>query len=156
MASVACIELNPSGAFFHLSPYEDFRKFSYMHILMYPSATLSLLPDILCQPTEYFVLDFGVLNSNTYQAFARCDYKIMLGNICPWKWEHYSQILKKLSTEHWNFYKDMKLLGIPGEKENLKKVHKYVSNSIMPVPFIENPFRITSANFGFFNRLLEI
>lgn len=155
MASVCCIEVNASGTFSHLSKNTFSNKFNYMHIVMYPSVTLSLLPNILRQPYQFQIIDFGVLHPNIYQAFLRCDSKILIGNISLWKWEQYFETIQKLSTNQWDFYHDIKLLGTPGLKENLHFAQKNVSKAIMPVPYIENPFQITSTKFGFFEKLLE-
>lgn len=154
MEPTACIELNPSSSFSQLTG-ED-AAFNYQHIKMYPSVTLSLLPDILGQPFSYFIIDFGVFHPNIAQAFFRCDCKIMIGNICPWKWKHYFDIIDQLKNNHRNFYKNIRYLGTPGIKENQKIMKSAFPVSIMPVPFIENPFLITSDKFGFFESLLEV
>lgn len=154
METTACVELNPSGNFSQLS--NGTTPFNYLHIKMYPSVTLSLLPDILGQPYSYFIIDFGTFHPNIAQAFFRCDLKIMIGNICPWKWKHYFEIINQLKINHRNCYNDIHYLGTPGLKENQKIMKSRFPVSIMPVPFIDNPFHITSKNFGFFENLLEV
>ena len=155
METTACVELNPTKAFSHLSNGADSRAFRYMHIQMFPSVTLSLLPQIMAQPFRYIIVDYGVLNPNTLPSFSRCDCKFLIGNICPWKWKQYYETIYQIKNNHRNLYKNIYLLGTPGLKENLTNAHRNISNSIMPVPFIENPFQLTSTDFGFFEKLLE-
>lgn len=150
------MELNLTGALYNLSPSNEHKSsFDYLHIHMYPSVTLSLFPEVCRNNHTCMVIDFGVMNPNLFSAFSQCDIMIMIGNICPWNWKQYLNNMNTIKENHKNIYKNILFLSSYGSKENQSNIIGKFPNSIISIPFIENPFQITSEYFGFFERLLE-
>ena len=59
--------------------------FYHMGIALFPNATPSSLSGILQMDFEYFILDMGVLNTYTAEAFSRCDKQYLVGSLNSWK-----------------------------------------------------------------------
>ena len=67
---VACVELNDTGAFSNLPDESDKLSFRKHGIDFYPESNLTDLTGLLSEHYDVLVLDFGVLNQNTYPALS--------------------------------------------------------------------------------------
>lgn len=109
--------------------------------------TITGLSDILKLNYLNFVIDFGVPNIYTYSELKRCTHRLAVVYGSPWKKQRLESFLAELEKNNIFLKEDIMLLGNLRIKEN-----KPFSATI---PFIENPFQITSKYFGFFEELLE-
>ncbi len=97
----------------------------------------------------------GTLSSAAYPEFMRCDLKLAVGSIRPWKskiywnWLNNHQTLCKIHPE------DIILLGNMGIKEESDLWNRQYHISVLAFPYLENPFRLTSSDWTFFERLLK-
>lgn len=144
LGKTAYIEINASNEVFSIGEKD---VFDFMNITFYSSVTHSRLSEILQKNYKYFVLDFGTINEFTIKEFMRCDIRIALCSHSPWKKKSLSHFICFLKAQNVNITKDIKLLG------NL--VEKKTSKHFDSVPFIPNPFLLTSQYFWFFENLLE-
>ncbi len=144
LGKTAYIEINSSD---EVSCMGKKDVFNFMNITFYSSITLSRLSEILQKNYKYFVLDFGTINNITIKEFMRCDTRIALCSYSPWKKKALSDFTCLLEENNINIKKDIKLLG------NL--VEKKTSIKFDSIPFIANPFQITSQYFWLFEKLLE-
>ncbi len=148
------IEVNGTNEIKNLFPKSPVNSFHFMGLFIFSNVTLAELPTILSQPSANLILDFGVLNEHTLQAFSQADTKIIIGNIGPWKTRTYADYLKKLSNIM-NIRDCFILLANLGIKEYEKIFHAYTGFSVLSIPYIKNPFQLTPADWPFFEILLK-
>ena len=129
--------------------------FVHQRITYYPSVTLDQMQKVLSKHYKYFVLDFGCANPHTAQAFAHCDIRLVIGCISPWK---NTQYMKAVQTFCLKYRKEGGIVYLGnlswGRKIN-GQLEKCCDIQIVPVPFLPNPFRVTSDEFTFFEDILK-
>ena len=156
LARTAYLEVNTTHAIGTLSPEKDptipFRR---KGVSYYPDVLLSELPGRLSLHHKYRVLDFGVLTPYTLVEFARCDLCIVLTNVSIWKDRQLARFLEE--TKLTNLGKDKKIkvcfLCQGDQKNDRKRILRAYGIRVVPVPFLENPFQVSSIYFGFFEQL---
>lgn len=122
---------------------------------IFPQTTISALPEILRMNYDYLIFDYGVLNPNIAQEFSRCDYQYLIGDLSNWKktitLEKSEQYINKkiIKPEYVTF------LGNPLIKES--HCCRFLSSfyQVYSVPYIKNPFRITSEDFIFYESIFK-
>lgn len=151
---VACIELNNTNAFSSIMEHTERLSFRKSGIDFYPNSTLAEYSLLLKEHYDVLVLDFGVLNQLTLPEYLNCDMCLALGYISPWNsGAFWDWLVKNLSVKDKNA--KIVVLGNLASPSNVKKFkHQYGAHSIA-VPFLENPFQLTSGNFHFIERTLE-
>lgn len=104
---------------------------------------------------KYKVLDFGVLTPYTLSEFARCDQQIVLTNVSRWKEKQLDLFLQKQKTI--TIRKDLNecisFLCWGATKDNQKRIERAYGIQVIPVPFLENPFQVSSKHFQFFEQI---
>lgn len=160
--STACLEINHTGAFNRLSaftsektPYSKLKAdpvISIYNVDYYPTISLENIPEIFGKGYCYLLLDFGVLTDLTFHEFLRCDRKIVIGSLSPWKEDLYHQFFNNyLLQMQWNSFVCLVLFG---EKQDIHRFSGKYHISMKQVPFIRNPFHITQEQFLFLQELL--
>lgn len=118
----------------------------------YPNVSTDIVPEILDKGYDYLLLDFGILTERTYSEFLRCDRKLVIGSLSPWKEAFYRDFCTNyLLKKQWS---DFLCLVLFGEKQD---IHRFSGNyhiSMKQIPFIRNPFHITQEQFLFLQELL--
>lgn len=153
---VAYVELNPTGEIRSLCTHQTGRDwFSLMGFSLYPEATFQKLSAILGNGYDYYILDMGTLTPNNCGELARCDKRLVVGDIAPWKrelfirqWEPY--LKNQIFDRH-----GVLLLGNSGIKETKIRVSIARDMTVLSVPFLKNPFHLTSIDFPFFEEILQ-
>ena len=64
--------------------------FTIYDVDYYPAVSIGEIPQILNHGYCYLLYDFGVLTEANYNEFLRCDRKIVIGSLAPWKEQIYS------------------------------------------------------------------
>lgn len=156
LARTAYLEVNSSHEIAALSSKKDPTiPFRCNGVSYYPEITLRQLREQLHLQHKYKILDFGVLTPYSFPEFVRCDYCIVLTNVSIWKDRQLLQFIEELKKT--NLGKDYKTNVRFMSMGNLKKDRKRVETSygirVIPVPFLENPFQVSSHDFGFFEQI---
>lgn len=73
--------------------------FTIYDVDYYPAVSIGEIPQILNHGYCYLLYDFGVLTETNYNEFLRCDRKIVIGSLAPWK----EQLLPQIYSI--NFYR---------------------------------------------------
>lgn len=73
----------------------------------------------------------------------------------PWKRNVFDEFVNMLKDNYKNYQKQITFLGNNKTKENLTQIHHVYKINILSLPFLSNPFQITSEDFDFFKRVLE-
>lgn len=138
-----------------------------MGITIHQNVTFNHLPEILSLGYDYIVLDMGVLNQYTLPEFWRNDIHFVLGHSYPTKGPYYHNFInfifssfrgENLNKKHLKELKirrNISFLDSLGLKDNAKNFYKQYQVSLDIVPFIQNPFQLTSNEWRFFQALLK-
>lgn len=157
-SNTAYLELNGSHEICALAGKQNPNKpFTHQRITYYPNLTLAQLPVILSKRYKHYVLDFGRPNQYTIQAFLRCDIRLVIGPVSPWKQAQYQKFVQE--TFHISAKEEVCYIGgyLGCCMEHIKDSGQFLRNygiSVIPVPFLPNPFRIASKDFAFFEKIL--
>ena len=151
---VAYIELNNTKEIATIKRCHT--KFKSQGIDFYPEVTLKQLADLYNKDYTTFVVDFGVLSNFTHSEFKRCDKQIALCSTSVWKSYTLEAFLNKLFENNTDPNKII-LLGNPCSKKiNIKNSNqRSLSYNVSQLPFIPNPFQITSNHLDFFGNLIR-
>lgn len=123
-------------------------------VCYYPNMTLAGLAEVLSGHYRYFVLDFGSPNPHTIPAFMGCNIRLVVGSVCPWKAPQYIGYVQN-SSYYITAKEDVVYLGnFMERKRDLKELEQRCGMRVIPVPYLPNPFRITSESFAFFEKIL--
>lgn len=119
----------------------------------YPRVTGSELPVLLNQGYDYLILDIGSLREADFSEFLRCDRKLVLGSLAPWKLGTYEDFFRQFDNSP-NLGEGFDYLVQTGTAKNISHFSKTHRISMAAVPFIKNPFRLEKELFLFFGSLL--
>jgi hypothetical protein len=150
----AYVELNGSNQIRSLSDDPDMDTFFYMDIACYPSSIAEDLNRILAERFSYIILDLGVLTSDTCREFYRCDLKFIIGSVSPWKAGRFYDTLESLLYNTNPSQDHIVILGNLGIKETLRDFQRFCGCQVYAIPFLQNPFQLTTANCTFFQEML--
>ena len=154
--SVAYVELHarseiaqlvPETALLHERPF--FRLYGVDY---YPRLSGSEIPVLLNQGYQYLIMDTGSLGEANESEFLRCDRKLVLGNLSPWKRWKYEAFFQHFHSI--NLGEGFDFLVQTGVNENVLHFSKTHHIAISQIPFIQNPFRIEKELFPFLERRL--
>ena len=166
--SAAYIELNSTGEIHTLkefkgeefrirerkSPAEGLTCFCLNDMDLYPEAALTALPQLYAAEYSYYVLDLGVISPRTEAEFLRCDLRFFLCDFSPWKQEQLSLLLQEMTKDK-RLQQTITLLGNSGSCRRLPRFLKDYSYHIRNLPYLPNPFLLTSGDFAFFENILK-
>lgn len=127
--------------------------FSLHGIDFYPHVSGSEVPSLLNQRYDYLILDVGSLAEADTSEFLRCDHKLVLGSLAPWKTWQYEGFFQKFSNIV-NLGEGFYYLVQTGTTKNTSRFSKAHRISMLVVPFIKDPFRIEKELFPFLEELL--
>lgn len=127
--------------------------FKLQGIDYYPQVKSDEIPALLNLKYDYLILDMGSLGEADLSEFLRCDRKLVLGSLAPWKTESYHAFFDKFSSTY-NLGEGFTYLMQTGNEKNAREFSKIHHVSMRGVPFIQNPFRIEKQLFLFLEGLL--
>ena len=154
-ATVAYLEVNSSDEISAICPLslESNICFSYYNIQFFPRVTLADLPTIFTLHFDYFILDFGAFHSRACREFFQADLCFVTGIICKWKPNGFQAFL----DSYHQYMKPDKIIFL--ESMNVHKIQlsvkDYGSLAFRHIPFLNNPFQITSQDWEFYQRLVK-
>lgn len=152
-AKTALLELNDTGNLKHLQDFESQSCFSIYGVDYYPAVSLEQLPYFFNMDYHFFILDFGILEREHFQDFLRCDRKLVIGSLSPWKRCCFENFLS-----NWNFETqqvgNVVYLALFGTKSDLFEFSCKHRLLIRAIPFIANPFELSKNLFSFLESLI--
>ena len=154
--SVAYAELHARSEIAQLVPEAallgEHSSFRLHGVDYYPHMSGSGIPALLNRGYDYLILDTGSLDEADVSELLRCDRKLVLGNLAPWKrWRYEAFFLHFHSI---NLGEGFDFLVQMGMKENVTHFSKAHHIAMSQIPFIQNPFRIEKELFPFLERHL--
>lgn len=118
----------------------------------YPLVTADEIPALYNQGYDCLVLDAGTLEEGLLPEFLRCDRKLVLGSLAPWKSREYEAFFQKF-TDNIDLRKGFDYLVQTGNAKESASFSKTHHIYLQTVPFIKNPFRIEKELFPFLGAL---
>lgn len=150
----AYVELNNSGQIIELGEDESLTSFSRYDIDFYPSAIKSDLPYILHSHPVFLILDLGVISTDNYWDLYNCEIKFIIGSFSPWKVNRFYSLLEALTLQQNTEQDHITILGNLGIKDYVKKFQRDFRLPSFVIPYLPNPFQLTTANCTFFEDVM--
>ncbi len=162
---IACLELHPSDAFTQLSTFtssplssgnvQSMQYFTIYDVDYYPLLQKQDIPALMNAGYDYLILDFGPASAIVYDELLRCDHKLVLGSLAPWRQMHFYDFCQKfLGKEEHEYFCFLVLHGEMHDILTFSKKCRISRKHIFSIPFIQNPFHITKEQFSFLEKLL--
>ncbi len=150
----AILELHERREFCTLCPENKDTSFRLHGLTYYPHVDSDSLPALHNRGYDYLILDLGSMEDGQESEFLRCDRKVVLGSLAPWK-SGYLEILftvfdkKEINGESF-FY-----LVQAGQNQDISDFSRNYHVTFQTVPFIKNPFHIDKTLFAFLQNLAD-
>lgn len=110
------------------------------------------IPEIMNSRYEAFVFDLGPDYTASREEFLRCDRKIIIGSISPWRVSAYERFLKNvIASENYETWEFLVLFANLLDK---KKIQKRYGMHMISVPWIENPFYLEKEDLSFLQKII--
>lgn len=127
--------------------------FSIYDVDYYPAVSVGDVPQIFTLGYCYLLFDFGVLTDENLGEFLRCDRKIVIGSLAPWKQDFYHEFIQSsyFRQKQWESFYYLVLFGETADIRNFRAKYHI---SMKQIPFFKNPFHIEKEQFAFLQELL--
>ncbi len=121
----------------------------------YPCVESREIPSLMNSGYDYLILDTGSLKEADCSELLRCDRKLVLGSLAPWKIKSCQEFFLQFDTtvnlgEGFCYLVQAKITG------NIPDFIKTTHISMQSIPFISNPFRIRKECFTFLEELTAV
>lgn len=128
------------------------KHFRLHNVDYYPAVSEKDVPALLNLGYDYLVLDIGAQDEGAFSEFLRCDRKLVLGSLAPWKVWKYEAFFQK-NGNHINLGEGFDYLVQTGTTQEILRFSKTHHIHMQLVPFIKNPFSIEKELFPFLGTL---
>lgn len=110
------------------------------------------IPEIMNSGYEAVVLDLGVDYVAAREEFLRCDRKVVIGSISPWKISAYEHFFEDvIALENYELWEFLVLFANLLDKKSIQK--RYGVHTLS-VPWIENPFCLNRKDMIFLQKII--
>lgn len=118
----------------------------------YPAVAKDEVPALLNLGYDCLILDIGAQDECSFSEFLRCDRKLILGSLAPWKSWKYEAFFQKFENSI-NLREGFDYLVQTGTKHEIFRFSKAHHIKMQAVPFIKDPFSIEKELFPFLGTL---
>lgn len=148
------MELNKNGTLYRLSKNTGDTAFSLFGVDYYPNAASLHLPSLINSSYDYLILDLGTSTEDfIMDEFLRCDRKILLGSLSPWRQICYGNFLTNFLKTYQN-HGTIVYLALFGIKDDLIEFSHAYHIYMQGVPFLANPFQLRKENLSFLEHMI--
>lgn len=112
------------------------------------------LPSLLNQGYHYLILDMGSVHEADLTEFLRCDKKLVIGSLAPWKADNYRIFIQTI-YHNFNLGEGFCYLTRTSSPKKLRDFSDTYHLLVHHVPSIENPFYIKKELFSILQELLS-
>lgn len=144
---------SPLGTSHALESGQGSLHFKFHGVDYYPHVSDNEIPALLNRGYDYLILDMGSLKEADLSEFLRCDRKLVLGSLAPWKIWTYEEFFRQFDKSV-NLGEGFYYLAQTGTTKKIPQFSKTHHISMSGVPFIKNPFHIEKELFLFLGTLL--
>lgn len=118
----------------------------------YPAVKEDDIPPLLNLGYDYLIMDSGTPDEGAILEFLRCDRKLILGSLAPWKSWKYEALFQKFKSSV-NLREGFDYLVQTGTTQDILRFSRAHHIRMQSVPFINNPFSIGKELFPFLGTL---
>lgn len=148
----AVIELSGQQELKELIGKEGDKRQKLFGVSYFTDICVGNIPEIMNSRYDAFVLDLGADYETAREEFLRCDRKIVVGSISPWKAFAYEHFLNTITaTENYEAWEFLVLFANVLDKKRLQKRYGMYMISI---PWIENPFCLKQEDMQFLQKII--
>lgn len=152
-ARTALIEFEGRGTLTSLSAAKDGNEFYYEGVACFPDVSAQELGLIYSMDFEYLILDLGTDSRAARAELMRCNGKLIVGSLCPWRKAGYYDYMKRLLET--TGYRDMfTFLALFEDKIEIKKCRRTMKAQVQSIPFIADPFQVKEQEAEFLHTLI--
>lgn len=150
-AKTALIEFGERNTLAALSEKE--REFSIGNVTYFPGVPAKELGLLYSMDFEYMILDLGRDSQKAREELMRCNSRLVIGSLCPWRKAQYYDYIKRLQEQTGKC--DMfTFLALFEDKIEIKKCRRMNKAQVQSIPFIADPFRINKKEADFLHLLI--
>lgn len=129
--------------YFHsLKKKESQEAFTVANATFYPSVSSENIAHILARGYDSVVLDFGIDYSEYKEEFLRCDKKITVGSLNPWKRYYLEEFISEsenvTGSEEWIY------AVAHTDSKTAKRGVKQLQKKLTVIPYLEDPFYLSA------------
>lgn len=154
LQQTAVIELSGKHALAQMNTTKQEKRFQIGRITCFPDVRDNEMADLLNERYQIYLLDMGSDFYRVRQEFLRCDIRIVVGDLNPWKKSDYvnfvTEVLEEEDYESWEAF-----LMSHGGKGDRRDFQKQYHIPVYPIPYIENPFELKKESYTFLQGLLQ-
>ena len=123
-------------------------------VCYYPAVKKEYLPPLLNHGYRYLFLDMGSVAEADTAEFLRCDKKLIIGSLEPWKVDNYRKFLQSMQhiiNPGEGFY----YLTRTESPKRMQEFSKAYHIKMRSIPYLSNPFCIEKEYFSTLEELLK-
>lgn len=152
-ANTALAELGERNGLAQLSETGVEESFYRSGVVYYPSVTSSGLGMISNMDYEYIILDLGPDSRMAREEIMRCNGKLIVGSLKPWRKAVYYDYIKRLQNNMGNL-ELYTFLALFEDKIEIKKCRRTFKAQVKSIPFLANPFCAQEKEIPFLHSLI--
>mgnify|MGYP003750945119 CR=1 FL=1 len=152
---VAYIECYPRKDIQHLQYiYEGSEKgmekgYFHIHRVTYFKCVRPMeIAEVIGGSYDCIILDMGTEFTKNQNEFLRCDLKLVISSLVPWKQQELEKFLEH--TKHVKQSEEWLYLIPFGQKEDIKQISKEMGRKFYSVPYEPDPFVLSAETIYFF------
>lgn len=129
--------------YFHsLNEKESQEAFTVANATFYPYVSSEKIAPILARGYDSVVLDFGIDYSEYKEEYLRCDKKITVGSLNPWKRFYLEEFISK--SENITGSAEWIYAVTHTDSKTAKKGAKLLQKKFTVIPYLEDPFYLSA------------
>ncbi len=152
-AKTALAELNSTGELRRIGDSESQSPFSVYGVDYYPALPIPEVPALYNQDYNYVIFDFGAAAETSPGDFQRCDRKLIVGSLAPWRSGVYKEFLSVRQPTQ-QLGGNAVCLALFGSRADLLEFSLHQRLPLRAIPFIANPFQLEKNLFSFLENLI--
>lgn len=152
-ARTALVEWEARNTLAALSPKEREEAFEVGGVTYFPSIPAKELGLIYSMDFEYIILDLGSDSQKAREELMRCNGRLIVGSLCPWRKARYYDYIRRLQ-EHTGMTDMFTFLALFEDKIEIKRCRRTYKAQVQSIPFIANPFHIKKEEAVFLHALI--
>ncbi len=148
----AVIELSGRQDLKNMMQKEGKGKQKLLNVQYFTDICVGKVPEIMNSGYEVFLLDLGGDYCAAREEFLRCDRKIVIGSISPWRAFAYEHFIENvIASENYQMWEFLVLFANILDK---KQIQKRYGMHMLSVPWIENPFYLKKEDMMFLQKII--
>lgn len=127
--------------------------FEWNRIICYPNLASSRIADVINGDFEVIIFDMGSSYYRIRNELLRCDRKMILGSLVPWRKPDYVRFVMEEMGED-RFARNVTYLTINGSKKDKKDFYKITGQMVTPAPYFPELLPAGRGRYDFFEQLI--